>query len=185
MADEYWYRVWGPAQRAGNRPDLSIILPDLLVGEFPTPADAAWLRGEHGVTAVLNLQDDFDLASKGLELAELEQAYRAHALHFHHLPVPDCDDHALALRLADIVALLAELLHAGERVYLHCNAGMNRAPTAAIAYLHRHRGMALTEARDFVKQRRHCVPYMRVLERVYNGNTDEPVKGFTAETQGR
>jgi protein-tyrosine phosphatase len=82
---------------------------------------------------------------------------------------PHCDDQALAVRLSDIVALLGELLCAGERVYLHCNAGMNRAPTVAIAYLHRHHSMSLSEARDFVKQRRHCVPYMLVLERVYNG----------------
>jgi len=169
MADGYWYRVWGPPQRPGNRPGVSVILPGLLVGEFPTPADAAWLRSEHGVTAVLSLQDDFDLASKGLKLAELEHAYRTHALHFHRLPVPDCDDQALALRLGDIVALLGELLRAGERVYVHCNAGMNRAPTVVIAYLHRHHGMSLSEARDFVKQRRHCVPYMLVLERVYSG----------------
>jgi protein-tyrosine phosphatase len=47
--------------------------------------------------------------------------------------------------------------------FLHCNAGCNRAPTLAIAYLHAYHNMTLTEARDFFKARRPCGPYMEVL----------------------
>ncbi len=169
MADDYWYRVWGPPMRPGNCPDVSVILPDLLVGEYPTPNDAAWLRRVHGVTAVVNLQDDADLASKGLDATALQRAYEAHAIGFHRVPVPDGDAHVLAAQLGRIVGLLGELLDGAERVYLHCNAGLNRAPTAAIAYLHVHDGLSLSEARDFVKRRRHCVPYMLVLESHYGG----------------
>jgi len=154
----------GPAPRPGARPSVSVIRPALLVGEYPTPEDAAWLRDEHGVTVVVSLQDDADLASKGLRLAALERAYREHGLAFHRIPVPDGDDRNLAARLGEIVALVGEVIDAGGRVYLHCNAGFNRAPTAAIAYLHAHEGLSLDDARDLVKQRRHCVPYMRALE---------------------
>ena len=165
MSESYWYQVWGPPQRPGGRPGLSVILPQLLVGEYPTPADAEWLRIDHGVSAVLSLQDDADLASKGLRLRDLEAAYRQAAVAFHRIPIPDCDGDTLAARLDDAVGVLRSLFHAGDRVYLHCNAGLNRAPTVAIAYLHVERGVPLAAARDFVKQRRHCVPYMRVLER--------------------
>ena len=128
------------------------------------PEDVAWLRDEHGVTVVVSLQDDADLASKGLRIAALERAYREHGVAFHRFPVPDGDDRNLAARLGEIVALLRRLAAAGERVYLHCNAGLNRAPTAAIAYLHVHEGLSLEAARDDVKRLRHCVPYMRALE---------------------
>lgn len=47
------------------------------------------------------------------------------------------------------------------------NAGMNRAPTLAIAFLHVHRGLPLRAARDHVKARRACVPYWRLLEQRY------------------
>ena len=63
--------LMGPPPRPGGRPGVSAIRPGLLVGEYPLPEDAAWLRAEHGITAVLSLQDDADLASKGLRLRAL------------------------------------------------------------------------------------------------------------------
>ena len=156
--------LMGPPPRPGGRPGVSVIRPVLLVGEYPLPEDAAWLRDQHGVTAVLSLQDDADLASKGIELRALERAYREHGLGFHRIPVPDGDDRHLAARLGEIVGLLGRLVDGGERVYLHCNAGLNRAPTAAIAYLHVREGLSLEAARNAVKQARPCVPYMRALE---------------------
>jgi protein-tyrosine phosphatase len=161
VTDHAWRGL--PAVRP-DRPDLSPILDGLLVGEYPNPEDVAWLRDAHGVTAVLSLQDDADLVSKNLALAALERAYEAAGLRFYRVPVPDGATDVLGARLPAIVALLRELLAAGERVYLHCNAGMNRAPTAAIAYLHLHSNLSLAAARDLVKARRACVPYMRVLE---------------------
>ena len=156
--------LMGPPPRPGGRPGVSVIRPALLVGEYPLPEDAAWLAEEHGVTAVVSLQDDADLAGKGLELRALERAYRTHGLAFHRIPVPDGDDRNLAARLGEIVTTISRVVDEGGRVYLHCNAGLNRAPTAAIAYLHVREGLPLAAARDEVKQRRHCVPYMRALE---------------------
>jgi len=154
----------GPPPRPGARPGLTVIRPALLVGEYPTPEDAAWLREDHGVTAVVSLQDDADLASKGLRLLHLERSYRRHGLGFHRIPVPDGDAAHLTARLDEAIVLLGRLTDEGHRVYLHCNAGFNRAPTVAIAYLHVREGLSLEAARDAVKQLRHCVPYMRALE---------------------
>lgn len=159
----------GPPWRPGGRPGVSVIQPGLLVGEYPTPRDAEWLRDEHGVGTVLSLQDDADLASKGLVLADLEGAYAAARVIFHRIPVPDGDERNLAGRLGEIVALLARLRDGDAGVYVHCNAGLNRAPTVVIAYLHMHGGLTLPAARNLVKARRHCLPYMRVLEAYFLG----------------
>jgi predicted protein tyrosine phosphatase len=166
MLTPFW-RFAGPACRSGGRPNLSLIVPNLLVGEYPTPDDAEWLRDEHGVTVVVNLQDDADLASKGLDIEELQLVYRQHGLGFHRVALPDGDMEILAARLDALVDFLARLVRDGECVYLHCNAGFNRAPTVAIAYLHVHRELPLSAARDLVKERRHCLPYMTVLEARY------------------
>ncbi|MFN8544085.1 MAG: dual specificity protein phosphatase family protein [Candidatus Binatia bacterium] len=159
-----WYGLLGPAPRATEHPTVSEIRGGLLVGSYPLPADVPWLRDVHRVTAVVNLQDDADLAAKGLRLTGLEHAYRTHGVAFHRVAVTDGDVAGLAARLGEIVAVLARLLDAGDRVFLHCNAGFNRAPTAAIAYLHAHGGMSLPEAIAFVKARRSCVPYAEALE---------------------
>jgi protein-tyrosine phosphatase len=150
-----------------GRPDGSMIVPELLVGAYPEPADLAWLAAERGVRAVLNLQDDFDLAAKRLTLLDLEIACAAADVHFARIPIADGDAEGLALRLPGAVALLARLVHEHGVTYLHCNAGMNRAPTVAVAYLHAHHGMAIPDAVRHVKARRSCLPYMAALEAAY------------------
>jgi protein-tyrosine phosphatase len=150
--------------RPAGRPGLSHVLDDaLLVGEYPTPDDAVWLRDQHGVGTVLSLQDDADLASKNLVLADLVRAYADAGLVFHHVPVVDGDAEHLAVCLAEILAVIDAALASGDRVYVHCNAGFNRAPTVAIAFLRAHRGLSHDEAWAHVKQRRACAPYRRAL----------------------
>jgi protein-tyrosine phosphatase len=154
--------AFGPPRRVG-RPTISEIVDGLLVGAYLLPDDFSWLRDEHRVTAIVCLQDDADLAARGLEAAALAAAGAAAATRWHHLPVPDADVEALGLRLAAIARLVDELLRAGDRVYLHCSAGFNRAPTAAIAYLHAHAGLALDAATALVESRRSCQPYPESL----------------------
>lgn len=157
----------GPAARPSGHPDHAFVLDGLAIGEYPTPEDAGWLRGVRNISAVVCLQDDGDLDRKGLELRTLERAYAARGIAFHRVPLPDGDAEAIGARLDETVALLAELIGRGERVYLHCNAGLNRAPTVAIAYLHVHGGHTLDAACALVKSRRACVPYMRALQAHY------------------
>ena len=156
----------GPAARPNGHPDHTFVIDALAVGEYPTPEDAPWLR-RAGISAVISLQDDVDLERKGLSLAALGRAYTAEHIRFDRIAVPDGDAAALQARLDESVALIATLIAGGDRVYLHCNAGLNRAPSVAIAYLHVHRSQALDAACAWVKARRPCVPYMRALQAHY------------------
>jgi protein-tyrosine phosphatase len=154
----------GPNPRPSPRPGFAALRAHLLVGEYPTPADARWLAETQGVTAVVSLQDDADLASKGLDLVALEEAYREAGLAFRRFPVPDGDESHLVARLAAVIGHITRVVDAGGRVYLHCNAGYNRAPTAAIAFLTVHEGLSADAARAAMKACRPCVPYMRAIE---------------------
>ena len=140
MSHDAWYGLAGGAVRP-MPPGFDAILPELLVGEYPRVEDLAWLRDTHGVTAVVSLQDDADLASKRLRAAELAAACAALGLAFERLPVADGDAEALAARLPWRRHGSHASSPPARRVYLHCNAGYNRAPTVAIAYLHDHRGL--------------------------------------------
>jgi len=154
--------AFGPPRRI-DRPTVSEVSDGLLVGAYLTPADIDWLRDEHRVTAILCLQDDFDFAARGLDARALAEAGSAAGVRWLRIQVPDFDVEALGLRLSAIVDDLAELLERGERVYLHCSAGFNRAPTAAIAYLHACCGLDLDAATALVEARRSCQPYARAL----------------------
>jgi protein-tyrosine phosphatase len=48
--------------------------------------------------------------------------------------------------LAAAVAQLKALVDGGHRVYVHCTAGLGRAPAVIIAYLHWTAGMNLEES---------------------------------------
>jgi len=171
VSEDAWYGLAGGAVRP-MPPAFDAVLPELLVGEYPRVEDLAWLRDAHGVTAVLSLQDDADLASKRLRAADLEAASAALGLAFERLPVADGDPDALAARLPVAAARVDAFIVGGGRVYLHCNAGYNRAPTVAIAYLHVHRGYALEAACALVKGRRSCVPYIGALRARYAPGQD-------------
>lgn len=45
----------------------------------------------------------------------------------------------------------------GGRVFVHCHAGISRSATVCIAYIMKHHQMDLTQAYDFVKQKRSCI----------------------------
>lgn len=154
-----------------RRPEVSQILPTLFVGEYPRIEDVGWLKQEFHISAVLSLQDADDLAAKSIALPALLTAYRQHQIVFRRLPVADFNCTSLAKALPEALRELHTLTQAGHTVLLHCNAGCNRAPTVAIAYLHQHRGMPLAAARDFVKARRPCGPYMEILYQ-YFGDSD-------------
>ena len=155
-----------------RRPEVSEILPNLFVGEYPSVDDVAWLRQAFGISAVFSLQDADDLSLKGLDIAALHTAYRTNQMTFFRTPVADYDCDSLAEALPQALELLRSSLQDGNRVFLHCNAGCNRAPTVAIAYLHVHHAMSLAEARDFFKARRPCGPYMKVLYRHFGQETE-------------
>ncbi len=157
-----------------RRPEVSQILPTLFVGEYPRVEDVGWLKQELYISAVLSLQDAEDLAAKSIHLPALMTAYNNHQIVFRRLPVADFDCASLAQALPDALRELHALTQSGHTVLLHCNAGCNRAPTVAIAYLHQYHGMPLAVARDFVKARRPCGPYMEILYEYFSGRDSTP-----------
>ncbi len=167
--DDMWRWPPHPVRRDSPHPALSAISARLFVGEYPRPQDLAWLASQHRITAVVSLQDDDDLTAKGVDLHALRDAAVACDILFRRFPVADCDPGSLHIQLGPILHTLAELDSAGHVIYLHCNAGLNRAPTVAIAHLHARGGLDLEEACALVKSRRACGPYMQLLRAYFGG----------------
>ncbi len=163
-----WSKLAHPFLRPAGHPEVSVVLAGgLLLSAYPTPDDVVWLRDEHGVGSVISLQDDTDLAAKALRRQEIEAAWAGAGVAFRRFPAIDGDPESLALVLPVAVDHLEAEIARGACVLVHCNAGFNRAPTVAIAYLMRSRDWTFVQARDFVAERRACMPYRDAIERAF------------------
>lgn len=109
---------------------------DLLIGSCPISTDdLSRIKNESGASAVLSLQTDECRAAFGIDIDLL----RAHAQEIHltmaNAPMRDFDPPDQRRNLPNAVRQLTRLLGDGHRVYLHCTAGINRAPLTALGYL--------------------------------------------------
>jgi protein-tyrosine phosphatase len=144
--------------------DVSQIFPNLFVGSFPgSVRDIERLARNFRVTAVLSLQSDDDLAYLGLDWQRMAAWYGQSGIAVRRVPIWDFDRRDLRKQLPLCVAALDELLRAGHTVYVHCNMGINRSPSAVIAYLCWIQGRDLEQAVDHVMRCRPCDPYVEVI----------------------
>ena len=137
----------------------------LAVGSYPhAPEHMTQLAREHGISVVVCLQSDEDLRSRGLQWAILWQFYTRLGIRVSRVAIRDFDKKDLLANLDAAVAAVADGVEGGGKVYVHCTAGLNRSPTVIIGYLMKHRGLELSDAEAWVRERHDCVPYPDVLE---------------------
>ena len=139
------------------------ILPRLYIGSHPrTINDIERLRREAGITAVLNIHTDDDMRAVRLDFPSLEAYYKTCPIVLCRTPMIE-EQVELRAKLYNAIQTLSELLAAGHTVYLHCTAGIGRAPTVAIGYLHDCLGWDWDEAVAHVKALRQCAPHLEAL----------------------
>jgi protein-tyrosine phosphatase len=141
-----------------------IISGKLWVGSYVRPENIDALRNLE-ITSILNLQSDWDLANYSISLEKLLAACHLAEIELRRTPIPDFDRQAVAIALPYAVEELENALAPSSgRVYVHCTAGINRAPTLAAAYLIKAGGLTAQEAYDYVIARRNCSPYLDTLQ---------------------
>lgn len=98
------------------------VTPQLFVG--PQFKQKGWRRLEKwGIMGVVNLRREFDDLTLGVNIPR-----------YLHLPITD--DTAPSIEdLTRGVEFIREIIKDGGKVYIHCGAGVGRAPTMAAAYL--------------------------------------------------
>lgn len=129
------------------------------------PPDQVPRLGQMGVSHVFSLQTDEDLKSMGIHLHKLARELERSGIEFMRNPTPDFDRSALFRNLGNCVAMLEGLMQTESAcVYVHCTAGINRAPTVVAAWLISARGLTSREAAEYVESRRNCLPYRDLLD---------------------
>jgi hypothetical protein len=98
------------------------VTPNLYVGSQFNLFGKRMLE-QRGIQACVNMRIEKDDAAIGLALAR-----------YLHLPTVD-DDAPSTENLQKGVEFIREIIQSGGKVYIHCGAGVGRAPTMAAAYL--------------------------------------------------
>jgi dual specificity MAP kinase phosphatase len=131
------------------------VTPQLYVGsQFNARGMRALIA--QGFVGCINMRLEKDDAAHGLALPR-------------YLYLPTVDDQAPSIEHLDMgVAFIREVIEAGGKVYIHCGAGVGRAPTMAAAYLLAE-GHTLEQALALIRQARPFIaitpPQMEQLER--------------------
>jgi hypothetical protein len=128
---------------------------DLVIGSCPVlPADIDLIHDNAAVSALLSLQTDDCRAALGIDYRMLEEHASSRGLVLRNAPIRDFDAEDQRKRLPEAVATLRALLGGGHRTYVHCTAGINRAPLVVLAYLTFVEGMPVPEAIRLIQRGR-------------------------------
>ena len=146
--------------------NFDLIQDEIFVGTCPTSLIDIQRLKQAGFSAVLNLQTDHDFSKLGIRWNQMEEGYMTMGIGVSRVPIVDFDDADLTTNLPTATATLASIADNGSRIYVHCTAGQQRAPSTVIGYLAWHRNLGLGKALDIVTNARNCAPPLHVLEAV-------------------
>ncbi|KAJ6840734.1 phosphoglucan phosphatase DSP4, amyloplastic isoform X2 [Iris pallida] len=151
--------------------NYNFIRPDLIVGScLQNPSDVDKLRGV-GVKTIFCLQLGSDLEYFGVDLgAIIEYAKKCRDIEHCRAEIRDFDAFDLRMRLPAVVSKLHKAVNKnGGVTYVHCTAGLGRAPATALAYMFWVQGYNLGEANKLLQSKRPCFPK---LEAIKNASAD-------------
>lgn len=146
--------------------NFSRIETDIFIGSTPqAEADITQLK-EIDVTAVLSLQSDSDLKTHRIDWKKLQSVYQYNDIVVQRFQIIDFDEVDLGNKLTSPIKALNSLLSDGHRVYVHCNAGVCRAPATVLGFLCHYRGLSIENGLDYIRENRpQAHPYTNAVNK--------------------
>ena len=112
------------------------ITPRIVVGTCPLrPDDLQAIAERAGVSALLSLQHDDCHAYWRIDYQKMQRECARLGLALERCPIRDFDIEDMRRQLPKAIAQLAGLQRDGHRTYVHCTAGLGRAPLTVLGYL--------------------------------------------------
>ncbi|KAJ4980166.1 hypothetical protein NE237_010946 [Protea cynaroides] len=155
------------------------IVQNLIVGSQPQkPEDIDHLKHQENVAYILNLQQDKDIEYWGIDLGSIVNRCKELGIRHMRRPATDFDPESLRRGLPKSVSSLEWAIQEGKgRVYVHCTAGLGRAPAVAIAYMFWFCDMNLNTAYEKLTSKRPCGPNKRAIRgATYDLTKNDPWK---------
>lgn len=159
------------------------ITPDIFVGSCPmTAKDLGRIQKGTGVSALMSLQTDDCLAYWKIDYPGMKTMAERLGLIMERYPIRDFDPEDARRRMPGAVSRLADLRGAGHRVYVHCTAGLGRAPVTVISYLVLVESFRAEDAFRLVKE---CRPGAVPAWEAYAGCREDLVSRHRARIEAR
>nr|CAB3463984.1 unnamed protein product [Digitaria exilis] len=145
--------------------NYAVIDDDLIVGSQPQkPEDIYHLKNEENVAYILCLQQDKDIEYWGIDFQAIVSSCKEVGIQHIRRPAVDFDPDSLRSQLPKAVSALEwAISQCKGRVYVHCTAGLGRAPAVAIAYMFWFENMDLNTAYKKLTSIRPCGPNKRAI----------------------
>ncbi|XP_026664220.2 phosphoglucan phosphatase DSP4, amyloplastic isoform X4 [Phoenix dactylifera] len=146
--------------------NYNFIRPDLIVGScLQIPSDVDKLR-KIGVKTIFCLQQDSDLEYFGVDIGAIQEyAMKFDDIEHCRAEIRDFDAFDLRMRLPAVVSKLHKTINRnGGVTYVHCTAGLGRAPAIALAYMYWIQGYKLSEAHQLLLSKRPCFPKLDAIK---------------------
>uniref|UniRef100_A0A1D1ZB83 Dual specificity protein phosphatase 4 n=1 Tax=Anthurium amnicola TaxID=1678845 RepID=A0A1D1ZB83_9ARAE len=146
--------------------NYNFIRSDLIVGScLQTPGDVDKLRSI-GVKTIFCLQQDSDLEYFGIDIGAIQEyAKQCGDIEHCRAEIRDFDAFDLRMRLSAVVSKLHKAINRnGGITYVHCTAGLGRAPAVALAYMFWVQGYELNEANTLLLSKRSCFPKLEAIK---------------------
>ncbi|KAL7253525.1 hypothetical protein ACSBR1_007960 [Camellia fascicularis] len=140
--------------------NYTLITDKLIVGSQPQkPEDIDHLKRVEDVAYILNLQQDRDIEYWEIDLKSIIKRCRDLEIRHMRRPARDFDPDSLRSGLPKAVSSLEWAISEGKgKVYVHCTAGLGRAPAVAIAYMFWFCDIDLNTAYNRLTSKRPCGP---------------------------
>lgn len=128
--------------------DLSLnnISENLIIGSFINSTNDINSLHSQGVTAIVNLQTKRDMERKFVNIQEIRKHCKSKGILFINAPIRDNDPIDYIQKAHDVLDIIKDLYNANHCMYIHCTAGIGRAPQTAILHLVLHRKYNINEA---------------------------------------
>lgn len=126
--------------------NFDLIQARVYVGSGPTSEEDIIRLKQMRISAVIALQTDEDLSSRGVSWQQLQRWYQDSDIDGQRFPINDFDEADLTAKIAQPIKALNQSLNDSHRVYIHCNTGICRAPAVVLGYLCHYEGMSLEAA---------------------------------------
>jgi hypothetical protein len=129
------------------------------------PDDLERIMQRTGASAVLSLQHDECLTRFDIDYSVMRREGERLGLSMARCPIRDFDPRDTQARLPQAVRCLAGLQAKGHNTYVHCTAGISRAPLTVFGYLTLVAGLSEEWARELVVVGRpESIPYWEAYE---------------------